>query len=247
MFLSCSLFKPQRPEAYVILSKKDNYSYREDYKLYIKTVQEQKDFDNTAFGKLIEIYYDDFIILRTMDETTLEIKPEPIKYTEGPKNLYIFYREPLDNILGIFASGGDANKISRIITDVTQSMDKEHVFQPLRKLRFMLKEKEDEINKIEAFGETVEVRVSDIRDPYIADVWLKGSQVDHSVEYEKLIRDPVIGGTVSYMAISYQERTYYIFSDGRLFTRQGSDRIMQEIHLVFGIAKELFEVGAVRF
>lgn len=246
MFLSCSLFKPRRLEAYTLLSKKGSYSYREDYKLYVKTVQEHKGFDNTAFGKIIDIYYDDTLILRKMDENTLEIKPEPIKYTEGPKTLYIFYREPLNNVLGVFASGLVANKISRIITQVTQNMYKEPLLQPLQNLTFTLKDKEDEINKIEVFGETVEVRVSDIRDPYIADVWLKGTKVDHSDEYQKLIRDPVIGGKVEYMAISYQQRTYYLFSDGRVFTRQASDNVIQETYPIFGIVQKLFEVGAVQ-
>lgn len=247
MFLSCSLFKPQKPEVYTLLSKKGTYSYQDDYKLYIKSAQEQRILEPTAFGKLIELYYDDTMVLRKMDEKTLEIKLEPTRYTEGPKNLYLFYREPLNNILGIFASSSVSTKISRIITDVTRSMQEEPFFQPLKNLRFTLKEKENEINKIEAFGETIEVRVSDIHDPYIADVWLKGSSIDHSVEYEKLIRDPTIGGMVEYMAISYQEKTYYLFSDGRLFTRQASDNIFQEIYPIFGITQKLCEVGAVQF
>ena len=247
MFLSCSLFKPQKPEVYTILSKKGTYPYRDDSKLYIKKVEEHRSLEPQAFGKLIEIYYDDTIFLRKMDEKTLEIKVEPVRYTEGPKNLYIFYREPLNNILGVFASSGDSTKISRIMTGVAQNMSTEPFYQPLKNLRFMLKEKENEINKIEAFGETIEVRVSDIRDPYIADVWLKGSTIDRSVEYEKLIRDPTIGGMVEYMAINYQEKTYYLFSDGRLFTRQATDNIMQEIYPIFGITQKLCEVGAVQF
>lgn len=247
MFLSCSLFSPQRLEAYTLLSERGNYDYQEGYKLYIKTVVEQKDIDNLSFGKMINIYYDDTMILRKIDEDTLELKPELVKYTEGPKTLFIFYKEPLRNILGVFASGAVAYKISKIIAQVTQNMYQDPLLQPLQHLTFALKKKEDEINKIEAFGETVEVRVSDIRDPYIANVWLKGSEVNHSDEYQKLIRDPVIGGKVTYMAINYQERTYYLFSDGRVFTRQASDKILQEIRPIFGIVQKLHEVGAVRF
>lgn len=247
MFLSCSLFRPHRLEAYTLLSKKGSYDYREGYKLYVKTVQEQKGVDNTSFGRMIDIYYDDTMILRKIDEDTLEIKLEPVKYTEGPKTLFIFYKDPLHNILGIFASGVVASKISKIIAQITQNMYQDPFLQPLRNLTFALKEKEDEINKIEVFGETVEVKVSDIRDPYIANVWLKGTEVDHSDEYQKLIRDPVIGGKVEYMAINYQQRTYYLFSDGRVFTRQASDKILQEIHPIFGIVQKLSEVGAVQF
>ena len=156
--------------------------------------------------------------------------------------------DPLANILGIFASGLVATRISRIIASVTREMNKEeYISEVLRSLKFKLKEKENEINKLEEFTETVEVRVSDIRDPYIADAWLKGTEVDRSDEYEKLIRDPMIGGKVEYMAISFREKTYYLFSDGRLFTRQASDDILQEIYPLFEITRKLFEVDAVQF
>ncbi len=247
MFLSCSLFKPQKPDVYVVLSKRGTYPVHDDFKLYVKTA-EQKSIEEfgTSFGKLVEIYYDDTTYLRKMNEETLEIKLEPIKYTEGPKFLYIFYREPINNILGIFASSGDANKISRIMGEVTRIPNQPFI-QPLKNLRFALKEKENEINKIEEFGETVEVRITDIRDPHIADIWLKGSSVDQSVEYDKMIRDPAIGGTVEYMAITYLNKTYYLFSDGRLFTRQATDNIMQEIYPVYQITQKLHDVGAVQF
>ena len=54
-------------------------------------------------------------------------------------------------------------------------------------------------------------------------------------------------GKVEYMAINYQQKTYYLFSDGRVFTRQASDKILQEIHPIFGIVQKLAEVGAVQF
>jgi len=215
--------------------------------LYVKSVQDQRGFENVSFGKKVEIYYDDRMILYKMDENTLETKPEQVTYTEGPKTLYIFHKDPLNNILGIFASGLVANKISRIIASITREINREYISEPLRNLKFKLKEKEDEINKIEEFGETVEVRVSDIRDPYIADAWLKGTYLDQSDEYEKLIRNPMIGGKLEYMAISYQAKTYYLFSDGRLFTRQASDDVLQEVVPIFAITQKLFEVGAVQF
>lgn len=215
--------------------------------MYIKSVQDQRGFEDVSFGKAVEIYYDDKMILKRMDESTLEIKSERVKYTEGPKTLYIFHKDPLNNVLGIFGSGLVANRISRIIALITREMTKEYISEPLRNLKFKLKDKEDEINRIEEFRETVEVRVSDIRDPYIADAWLKGADVSQSDEYNKLIRDPMIGGKVEYMAINYQEKTYYLFSDGRLFTRQASDDILQEVRPIFAITQKLFEVGAVQF
>jgi hypothetical protein len=248
MFLSCSLFKPLRDEVYTILSQRNSYSYREGYNLYVKSVQDQRQFENVSLGKKVEIYYDEMMILKKMDENTWEIKPEQVKYTEGPKTLYIFHKDPLANILGIFGSGLVATKISRIIASVTREMNKEeYISEVLRSLKFKLKEKEEAINKLEEFTETVEVRVSDIRDPYIADAWLKGTEVDRSDEYEKLIRDPMIGGKVEYMAINYRDKTYYLFSDGRLFTRQASDDALQEIYPIFDITRKLFEVGAVQF
>ena len=56
----------------------------------------------------------------------------------------------------------------------------------------------------------------------------------------------MIGGKVEYMAIDYRDHTYYLFSDGRLFTRQASDNILQEVLPIFAITQKLFEVGAVQ-
>jgi len=247
MFLSCSLLKPLREEIYTILSQRNTFPYREGFKLYVKSVQDQRHFEDVSFGKQVEIYYDDTMTLWTMDESTLETKPQQVKYTEGPRTLYIFHKDPLNNIVGIFGSGLIATKISRIISSVTREMAREeYISEVLRSLKFKLKEKENEINNIEGFAETVEVRVSDIRDPYIADAWLKGTDVNRSDEYEKLIRDPMIGGKLEYMAISYHDKTYYLFSDGRLFTRQASDNISEMIYPIFEIVRKLSEVGAVQ-
>ena len=247
MFLSCSLYKPQKPDVYNILTKKGTYPIHDDYKLYIKNVQEQRSFEPTSFGRLIDVYYDDNMVIRKMDEETLDIRFETVRYTEGPKNVYIFYKEPLNNVLGIFASSGDAGKIARVVSQVTKRVTDDFVIAPLKSLQFLLKDKENEITQIEEFGETIEVRVSDIRDPYIADAWLKGSDIDQSVEYEKLIRDPAIGGMVEYMAINYRRKTYFIFSNGRLFTRQASENILEDIYPIYEITERLFNVGAVQF
>ena len=40
--------------------------------------------DNQPFIKVIEVYYDKIISLKRMNEKTLEINFEPVKYTEEP-------------------------------------------------------------------------------------------------------------------------------------------------------------------
>ncbi|MCL1977592.1 MAG: hypothetical protein FWG55_05795 [Candidatus Bathyarchaeota archaeon] len=79
------------------------------------------------------------------------------------------------------------------------------------------------------------------------DAWLRGSSVDHSVEYEKFIRDPSVGGIIESMAVNYKHRTYYLFSDGRLFTRQATDDMKQETYSIYEIMEKLYGVGAVQF
>jgi hypothetical protein len=255
VFLSCSFFKPLTADVFNILLKKGTYPIHNDFKLYIKNVDAQTSFGippyfepkSSSLGKLIEVYYDDSFPIRQMDDLKFEMTTQIVKYTEGPKWVYIFYKEPLTNILGIFASSGDAAKIARNLGLATRKASTDLVSLPLKNLNFLLKEKENEINKIDEFGDTIEVRASDVKDPYIADVWLKGSSVDQSVEYEKLIRDPAIGGMVEYMAINYKKKTYYIFSDGRLFTRQASEVLLEDVYPVYEIVERLSSVGAVQF
>ncbi|MCW4006209.1 MAG: hypothetical protein NWF04_06400 [Candidatus Bathyarchaeota archaeon] len=254
MFLSCSFFKPLTSDVFNILLKKGTYSLHNDFKLYIKNTVEQTGFalppnfepQTSSLGKLIEVYYDDTITVRTMDEINLEMRSHIVKYTEGPKWAYIFHKEPLTNIIGIFASSSDAGRIAKNIGVATKKASTGLVSAPLKSVSFLLKEKENEINKIEEFSDTIEVRASDVKDPYIADVWLKGSAVDESIEYEKLIRDPAIGGIVEYMAINYKKKTYYIFSDGRLFTRQASEELLEDVYPIYEIVERLYSVGVVQ-
>ncbi|MCL1977593.1 MAG: hypothetical protein FWG55_05800 [Candidatus Bathyarchaeota archaeon] len=165
MFLSCSFFKPQSIEVYTILSKQAVYSYRGDFKLYVDKIEKQRPVNESEdFGRFIHIYYDEQIILKKMNSGTLQMETHLEQYTEGPKILYYFSREPLNGVIGVFANGSVASKISRIVSDVAKNMGK-NPSSSVKPVQLLLKDKETAINNIDEFGETVEVRIGDIKDP----------------------------------------------------------------------------------
>jgi len=113
-------------------------------------------------------------------------------------------------------------------------------------LEFLLYEKEKEIRKITDFTDISEVRVEEVRDLYIEQVWLKGSTLPNSQEYKKFITNSQSGGKIRFMAFMYKNRIYYIINDGRIFTKQATDPKIEHTN-IYEIVSKLTEVDAVKF
>ena len=73
--------------------------------------------------------------------------------------------------------------------------------------------------------------------------------LDQSEEYEKYVTDEYVSGQIRLLAVSYRGRIYYIYNDGRMFTKQAdttSDaRLISEAVHLYDIMKNLVNVGAV--
>lgn len=197
-------------------------------------------------GQLIEVFYDDILTLHVMNPETKFMETRPVKQTLGPFNLHLFEREPLSNILGVFASGLIAAQISRIITRLVRRQTKKTI-TPLEDIRFLLHQKEEEIRKIQDFADLSEVKVEGARDLYVDDLWIKGSALYDSEEYQKFIKNPKYAGRIRFFALTFAGRVYYLIEDGRIFTRQAGNKLDDESSYIYSIVKNLYEVGAVRY
>ncbi|MDR2699269.1 MAG: hypothetical protein LBC12_00350 [Nitrososphaerota archaeon] len=246
MILSCVFYKPQMAEVVNIITQKGSYPYGADiFRLYVKEVYEQTYLVNDVFGKFVDVYYDDKITIREMNEK-LEVMVNTRKILRGPKKLCVFYKKPLRDIIGIFAGGFDSDRIKHCISAVANKQYGSRKYDPLSSLCFKLKDKEAEINSIDVFENVIEISATGIKDPYVSAARLKGSAVNESEEYLKLVRDPVIGGDVECMAVSYKNKTYFLFSNGRVFTRQAAENVEQEAVVIHEIVEKLHSVDAVQ-
>jgi hypothetical protein len=71
--------------------------------------------------------------------------------------------------------------------------------------------------------------------------------LDQTNEYQKFIED--LGGRLTILAVRFRDRIYYIYEDGRIFTKQAADcsllKIANEIQYFYEMASRLYGVGAI--
>jgi len=255
MFLGCKFYK-LNPAAdsftkSILLSKKEIFVYRKEVKLdyqmelyfYVQDVLTKKDL-----GHLMTFYYDDLISIGQLDIKDKRIKIREIRVTRGPIKAFLYEKMPLDNYFAILSNKYISSRIASIIRGIINLQGKTER-RPLLPIVFAIKEKEQEIREVPDFEEVTEFLVEKIRDYYVDWAWLKGSMLDQSEEYEKYVIDEYLSGQIRLLAISYKGRIYYIYNDGRMFTKQADttndSRLIYEATYLYHITKNLINVGAV--
>ena len=256
MFLGCKFYKlnpiVDNLLKEILLSKRSIFLYRKEVKLDRETnlyfyVQDVLSKEN--LGHLITFYYDDLMPISQLDIKDKKIKINEIRVTRGPVKAFLYVKVPLDNYLAILSNKYVSSRVASIIRGVINLQGKAER-RPLLPVNFAIKEKEQEIRMISEFEEVTEFLVERIRDYYVDWAWLKGSMLDQSEEYGKYVMDEYLSGQLRLLAVSYKGRIYYLYNDGRMFTKQAdtsSDaRLIYEATYLFDITKNLARVGAVK-
>ncbi|MEM3870979.1 MAG: hypothetical protein QXE05_00215 [Nitrososphaeria archaeon] len=232
-----------------ILTKISIYPYYEVAE--IDTGREQKlslyvkDVSKTLIGKKIEVYFEDIITFKEISEDR-GLSPKRTKVAFGPIYIHIFEKEPLNDFIAILSG----NQISRKLARIFSSLAKKRVGAseaPLKELRIPFYIKHQDIINIEDFQNVKEIIVEDILDTHIEWAWMKGSLLDQSDEFKKFVESP-IAGKIKVLSINYNNKDYYIYEDGRIFTRQAEanygPKLDIEILRFFEIGERLYRVGA---
>jgi len=201
----------------------------------------------TDYGKLFEVCYEDIITVKSSSEEHFEPQPTRIPVVFGPFYLIYFEEKPLGEYIGILAGGDIARKISTILNKlVSTGIGK--TTTSLHGVKFLVREKQEDIRRIPDFQDVTEVYVESIPDAYVDALWMRGTMLDQTDEYQKFIED--LGGRLTILAVRFRDRIYYIYEDGRIFTKQAADRslpkIANEIQYFYEIASRLHGVGAIK-
>lgn len=172
---------------------------------------------------------------------------EPIAY--GPLYVHLFEKEPLYAFLGILAGNRIALKLASVLSNVLgQKMG--YSPSPLAPIIFLIDKKQQEIRNIPDFSEVVELIVEDISDQYVDWAWIKGALLEESDEFKKFVESPS-GGKITVLAVKFRNRTYYIYKDGRIFTRNADtssvDKLINEMQWFFDIGRLLHGAGAIKY
>lgn len=261
MFLTCKLLKldpssETRSKLLEILLKgHKGYTYDMwesldasfDLNFYVYSVTE---YD---YGRIIQLYYEKPISLRQISKKIAEESEESFEFTQirqkvalGPFFLSLFEKEPLENFVGILAGNKISMEISTILSkEVSKKLYKQ--VYPLKQIKILIEKKQREIRNIPDFYDVVELLVENISDQYVDWAWIKGTMLDQSEEYYKFVESPQ-RGILKVLAIKFKDRTYYLYDDGRIFTREAdlSSDVKRQVELkyIFEIAKRLNDVGA---
>lgn len=258
MFLTCKFMKVDPSwEVYselmnILLTSGKGYTYHIEERLdasfdlnfYVRSVSKHNK------GKLSEVYYEDLIPVRQISKEgeNFYLREVIEKSAYGPVYICTFEREPLENYVGILAGNRVSGKISAILRLLLHQILNRDVL-PLRAVKFLIETRQREIRRIPDFYDVVELIVENIGDQYVDWAWMKGTRLDQSEEYRKFVESQ-LGGILKVLAIKFRDRTYYLYNDGRIFTRQAdissSVKILGEIELFYEIVKRLHEADAIR-
>lgn len=234
----------------LLFDKRKVYKYKSlralngEHDLYLLV----RSITRSRLGKLLEFYYDDLILTKTINPETESLRTNYVRITVGPIFVHFFEISPLEGFIGILARSSISNKLLNAIESVVrrESQISSTIFG---RVLFDIFLKEKEIRKIQDFLDVVEIIVENVADPYIDWAWVKGSMLDQSSEYYKFVEGPT-KGRLKVLAIRFQNRVYYLYNDGRIFTRQADisniPNIIHEIQLFSEIVKRLHKINAVR-
>ncbi|MEM2613310.1 MAG: hypothetical protein QXO15_03670 [Nitrososphaerota archaeon] len=261
MFLTCKLLKldpsseTRSKLLEILLKSRKGYTYDKwealdesfDLNFYIYFVTE---YD---YGRIIQLYYEKLISLHQISKKITEEDEESFGFTQinqkvalGPFFLSLFEKEPLENFVGILAGNKVSTEISTILSkEVSKRLDKQ--VYPLKPIKILIEKKQKEIRNIPDFYDVVEILVENIPDPYVDWAWIKGTMLDQSEEYYKFVESPQ-RGVLKVLAIRFRNRTYYLYDDGRIFTKEAdlSSDVKRQVELryIFEITRRLNNVGA---
>jgi len=257
MFATCKLMKVNpHPEVRqiltdILINSKRVYTYDSwlvpsegattELRLYNREVQ------STGLGRLAELFYDYMIPLKKISETGPEIETVHEPVACGPVYVHLFEKEPLDVFVGILAGNKIALKLASVLSDVL-GRKMGHSTSPLKPIAFLIEKKQQEIRNIRDFSEVVELIVEDIGDQYVDWAWMKGALLDQSDEFRKFVESPS-GGKVTVLAVRFRDRTYYIYKDSRIFTRNADvssvAKLINEMQWFFDMGRLLHDAGAI--
>lgn len=248
MFRSCRFIKIEPRYAAILhefMSKPRNkFIYKENGEslyVFIISVEEHE------LGKVIQLSYDELLTISVINPNTFEPEEQYVKRTiKPPIQILVFEKEPLENTIGILANKLQADKTKAILTDVIKRKSAHQSIKPLKDVRFLLYEKEGEISKIQDFADIKEVHIDEIVDMYIDAIQLKGTTLYATDEYEKYVKNPSTRGKIKSLAISFQDRIYYIIEDGRIFTTQAEGN-NNDFFAFYNIFKRLFDINAITY
>jgi len=212
----------------------------ENLSLYIKEVA------STEIGRKMEVYFEEILPFKEISVEDKKLVPVRRKIAIGPFYVHIFERSPLNGFIGILAG----NKISKRLSNILSILVKRKIGAsepPLGEVKIPFYQKQQDIRNIQDFQDVKEIIVEDISDPFIEWAWMRGSSLDQSDEFKKFVEGPS-AGKIKVLAIHFMDRDYYIYEDGRMFTRQAQatfgPQLNAEISLFFEIGKRLYTVGA---
>jgi len=239
-----------RVELFKILTESSVYPYssystldsdkKEILSLYIKEV------NPTEIGKKLEVYFETILQFKEISLEEKKLVQVARKVAFGPLYAHIFEKSPLDDFIGILAGNRISKKLANILSILVGK--RIGVFKlPLREAKIPFHLKQEDIRKIQDFQDVKEIIVEDIIDPYVEWAWVKGSSLDQSDEFKKFVEGPS-AGKIKLLAVHFMDRDYYIYEDGRMFTRQAKatsgHQLNSEISMFFEIGKRLHMVGA---
>ncbi|MDA4116263.1 MAG: hypothetical protein OK442_06890 [Thaumarchaeota archaeon] len=232
--------------AVALFSKRGTTEYAEkwEYKLNF-TVRPFEALQKRGVGYLSEVFYDRIFFIRTVDPETYDTNSKPAKQTAGPIVVVLYMKAPLEYVLGVFSNYNTAKEIAGIANGLLAPEPK-GLYDGIHGVRFLIDQKEQEIRAIPSFSNVSELRVEEVNDSHIDSVWLKGSKLDESAEWNKYVTDDISGGRIRFLTLSYKDRNYYILDDGRIFTRQGTDA-RDDYVLMYELVSLLNGVDAVKF
>ena len=259
MFLGCKLYKlnPSVDSEIkkILLTKKESHKYQiekmldyeDELYFYVHEVHRKE-----GFASIILFYYDDFTKIQRYDKEEGRIKEEKIKITQGPVRAVLFEKYPLDNYLGILSNKYVAERVQSFLRGILKLQNVEisrRYFYPLIPILVKIAEKKSDIMEIDDFEEVKEILVEQIRDYYVDWAWIKGSMLDQSDEYRRYVEDELTSGKLRLLTIVYKGRTYYLYRDGRIFTKQADTSslgsLFSEVVYLYEIAQNLIKVGAI--
>ena len=253
MFLACNFRRIDLPTEdlshliKILNTQGEVYTYKREISLDEENLELKilvRSRASTVVGKLIEVYYEDFVYIHTISHEKKEVESKRAKTTFGPFYIHLFDKEPLKNYMGFLTRKIISTRLSTIFSQLLTIKLSRRVI-PFRQIRILITQKEKEIRDIDDFHNVSEVIIEDIEDQYVDWAWMKGSMLDLSEEYTKYIQR---GGKVRSLAIEFRGRTYYLYNDGRIYTKQADTssltRISSEIGYFYEIAKRLQEIGA---
>ena len=203
--------------------------------LYFKQVEQNKT------GKLVTVFYDIFVPIRVIEETTHKLITTGTRYSYGPINIQVFEVEPLQDFIAILAGNQVSIKVIEFLSRIVQKRFGDYK-TPFHKVQFSIQAHQNDIRNIPDFTDVSEVVVEDIGDEYIGWAWIKGAAVDQSMEYKKFVESSG-SGKITALGFRYNGKTYYIYNDGRIFTKEAEASLPSEIAGVHNISKKLRSIG----